>query len=214
MKVSICGVDPGYTGGLSIFSEKDLEMPIVYKMPIIKEVQKTSGKTKIKQSYDLLEIKKIFDMHLNNNSIFYLEKVAPHYGEGSVSSFNFGKGYGNLEGLIVGLFNKMPIEVTPQAWKKHFPELITSEMVDIKVQMKELRLINKKTKETKAQIENKKQIDKLGRQFKFLAKTEARNLASKLYPSLSDNFVKKNSDGIAESLLIALFGKDKQNGLV
>ena len=56
---------------------------------------------------------------------------------------------------------------------------------------------------------NKKEIDKLGRQFKSLAKTEARMLVSKLFPSISDRFIKKNTDGMAESILIALYGKNK-----
>ena len=62
--------------------------------------------------------------------------------------------------------------------------------------------------------EYKKQIDKLGRQVKAEAKTLARHLASDFYPELSDNFVKKNSDGVAESLLIALYGRDNQVELV
>ncbi len=203
-----CVIDPGFQGGISIITENDSENPIIYRMPVIKITKMVKGKKRIKQFYDLLEIRKIFKKYLNKKSILMVEKVAPHVGEGSVSSFSFGRGYGNLEGIIVGLFEKPPIEVSSQTWKKYFPELITDEMRKIKIEMKELRIIDKTLKEKGAKNANKKQIDKLGRQFKSLAKTEARELVSKLYPSISDKFIKKNSDGMAESLLIALYGRN------
>jgi len=52
------------------------------------------------------------------------------------------------------------------------------------------------------------------RDLKSQAKTNARLLAAKLYPGLAQKFEKKNTDGLAESLLIALYGRDKQNELV
>ena len=209
MIFSICGIDPGYTGGLSIFLKNDMENPIVYKMPLLKEVKIIKGKKKIKHFYDLLQIRKIFNQYLDKNSVFFIEKVSSHPGEGSVSSFNFGRGLGNLEGLIIGLFDNIPMSVTPQSWKKAFPELITDEMRDIKAEMKDLRASGKKIKGKEAQKENKRQVDKLGRKFKSLAKTEARELVSTLYPCLSDRLVKKNTDGLAESVLISIYGKNK-----
>jgi hypothetical protein len=209
MALNFCGIDCGFTGGISIILGNDLDNPIVYKMPVIKEVKKVKGKNKTKQFYDLLEIRKIFKNHLSKNSIIFVEKVSNMPGEGSSSTFSFAKGFGNMEGLIVGTFGNLPVLITPQSWKKYFPELITNEMRGIKAEMKELRLAGKKIKGKEAKKENKKHIDKLGRQFKSLAKTEARMLVSKLYPSISDRFVKKNTDGMAESLLIALYGKNK-----
>ena len=206
MALNFCGIDCGFTGGISILSENDLDNPIVYKMPIIKEVKKVNGKKKTKQFYDLLEIRKIFKKNLDKNAIFIVEKVSSMPREGSVSSFNFGRGFGNIEGVVVGLFGHSPIFVTPQSWKKHFPELITDEMRNIKVEMKEIRFAGKTLKDKEAKKENKRQVDKLGRQFKSLAKTEARMLVSKFYPNMSDRFVKKNTDGLAESLLIAQYG--------
>ena len=214
MAISVCGIDPGYTGGLSIFLENSLDAPLVYKMPVIKTVKKVNGKKKTKQNYDLLEIRRIFKKNLNKNTIFAVEKVSSMPREGSVSSFNFGFGCGSLEGLIIGLFDKKPLLVTPQKWKKEFPELITDEMLIIKAEMKELRLVDKTLKDKKTKKENKKHIDKLGRQFKSLAKTEARKLVSKLYPGLSGRLIKKNTDGLAESLLLAVYARDNYSMLV
>lgn len=214
MTISVCGIDPGYTGGLSIFLENSLDNPFIYKMPVIKTVKKVNGKKKTKQSYDLLEIRRIFKKNLNKNTIFAIEKVSSMPMEGSVSSFNFGFGCGSLEGLIIGLFDKKPLLITPQKWKKNFPELITDEMVDIKSQMKDLRIVGKTLKDNAAKKENKKYIDKLGRQFKSMSKTEARMLVSRLYPGLSDRLIKKNTDGLAESLLLAVYVIDNYSMLV
>ena len=61
----------------------------------------------------------------------------------------------------------------------------------------------KKIEDKEGKKENKKQIDKIGRKFKSLAKDEARFLASRLFPSISQKFIKKNTDGIAEAVLIS-----------
>lgn len=214
--VIFCGIDPGFQGGISIISEDTSETPIVYRMPVLKMHKVVKGKKKTKQFYDLVGIREIFQKHLDKDSVIVVERVSPHAGEGSVSSFSFGRGYGNLEGIIVGLFNKTPGEVAPVSWKKHFPELVNDEIRGKKEEAKEIRARDKilpakpKTIEEKeAKKENKKQIDKLNRQVKAIAKTLARELASSLHPELADNFKLKNSDGVAESLLIAIYGRDK-----
>lgn len=206
--MTICGIDCGFQGGITILIEE--QDPIVYKMPVNKEIKKVKGKKKTKQSYDLLEIRKIFKDNLDKNSTIFIEKVSSMPGEGSVSSFNFGKGFGSMVGIIVGLFGHVPIEVSSQSWKKYFPELITDNMREIKAEMKELRLIGRKIEGKEEKKENKRQLDKLGRQFKKNAKEQARVLSSVKYPKLSDKFKKVNTDGMAESLLIALYGRDKQ----
>jgi hypothetical protein len=210
----ICGIDSGFKGGISILSDDKKPNPVVYNMPIRKTVQIVSGKKKIKQFYDLIEIRKIFQKHLDKDTLFIVEKVAPHIGEGSVSSFSFGRGYGNLEGIIVGLFDKYPIEISSQKWKKNFLDLNNVEIKNKKEEIKQLREDGKTIKEKEGKSENKRQIDKLNRQVKAIAKTLARELASSLYPELANDFKKKNSDGMAESLLIALYGRDKQHELV
>ena len=90
MAFKFCGIDPGFTGGISIFDDK-MDSPIIYKMPVIKEIKVVRGKKKIKRSYDLIEIRKIFNDFLDDNSVFFIEKVSSHPGEGTTSSFNFGR---------------------------------------------------------------------------------------------------------------------------
>ena len=204
-----CAIDPGFKGGIGFVSSDPSKDPVVYKMPVIETTTTVKGRKKTKKVYDVLEIRKVFLEHLDKDSVIVLERVASMPNEGSVSSFNFGKGFGELRGIIVGLFNKEPEMVTPQSWKKEYPELITDEMRDIKDEMKALRYEAKKIEGKEDKKENKKHVDKLGRKFKSLAKTEARKHASKLFPILSDKFVRVNTDGMAESVLIALYGKNK-----
>jgi len=193
-------IDPGLTGGISILDNN--KTPVVYKIP----VKSIIVNKKKKNTYDMIEIIKLFSPYKNKKVSFFIEKQNVRPKEGGVSAMTIGKNYGQLLGAAYA-FGFNVIEITPQSWKKHFPELITDEMRDIKAEMKELRLIGKKIKGKEAKKENKRQVEKLGRQFKSLAKTEARKLVSNLYPSISDRFVKKNTDGMAESVLIVLYGK-------
>ncbi len=197
----VIGIDCGLIGGISILRDK-YKTPIVCKMPI----KPIIVNKKKKNTYDMIEIVNIFSFYKDKKVLFCIEKQGVRQGEGSVSAMTIGKNYGILLGLAYALDFEV-IEVTPQSWKKHFPELITDEMKNIKVEMKELRLVGKKIEDEEVKKENKKYVDKLGRQFKSLAKTEARMMVSKLFPSISDKFVKKNTDGMAESILIALYGQ-------
>ena len=155
----------------------------------------------------------IFKKYKDKKVSFFIEAQSVRQNEGSVSAMTIGKGYGQLLGVAYALDFDV-IEVTPQTWKKHFPELITDEMIEIKGQMKELRLINKTLKDKSDKKENDKHIGKLGRQFKKNAKEQARALVSKKYPKMADKFKPVGSDGMAESLLIALYGRNCQGELV
>jgi len=203
----IIGVDPGVVGGISI----------IYKNGVIDinriPVKKVVVNKKNKKTYDLVGISEIFEPFINKKVLFVQEKVSSHPGEGSVSAFNFGRSSGYTIGMAHALGFEV-VEVTPQAWKKHFPELVTQEILVKKEEIKKLRVLSKTLKDKPSQKLNKKEIDKLNRQIKTLAKEEARSLASSLYPQSAGEFKQKNSDGIAESLLISLYGRDNQNELV
>lgn len=208
---SFCGIDPGFSGGISIIVGKNI---FSYKMPIIKIESKVCGKKKIKTVYDLISIRAIFNKHLDKNSIVVLEKVSSRPGEGTVSSFNFGRGYGNIEGLITGLLGISVVEITPAKWKKHYPQLVSDEIIEKKNIIKDLNDKSKTLKDKTHKKANKKEIDKFNRQIKNCAKNGARILACKLFPEVSEILKYKNSDGVAESILIAKYGKDNQNELV
>ncbi len=224
----IISSDPGIYGGICILQKN--KIPIVYKMPI----KETIINKKKKKVYDLIEISKIFRSYTNKKVKYIQESVHSQRGEGSSSSFGFGKSAGSTIGMAYALEFEV-IEVSPQKWKKDFPELITDSIKEKKEEIKKLRSISKilekkieelklnsktiKEKEEKKKNnkerniinnrikDNKKQIDKINRQIKKDAKEAARKLVSKKYPQLKDLFLKKNTDGMAESVLIALYGK-------
>jgi len=206
MSQVIIGIDCGLSGGITILCEKSL--PIVYKMPVKKAVINKKNKN----IYDIESILGIFKEYADKNVLFMIEKQGVRMGEGSVSAMTIGVNYGQLLGMGHALGFKVVI-ITPQKWKKHFPELITENMLQIKAEIKELKILSKTLEEKEEKKENKKTIDKLNRHFKAEAKTSARELVSSLYPSQAHKYVKKNTDGMAESVLIALYGNDNQESL-
>ncbi len=198
----IVGVDVGLTGGISILIGK--KTPLVYKIP----VKKIVVNKKNKNTYDMPSIVNILKKYKDDNVLFYIERQSTRPGEGAVSAMTIGKGYGQLLGVAYAFAFNIVI-VSPRTWKKCFPELTTDEMLDIKAGMKKSRLFGKTLEDKDQKKENKRYIEKLGRNFKSLAKNEARKLVSTKYPGLSDLFKKKNSDGLAESLLIAIYGRSQ-----
>ena len=215
------GIDPGFSGAITIIDGKKV---IVHDIPVYKTISSTK---KTKQHYDLPKIIEIFNKYLDRDVECALESVSVMPGEGSVSSFNFGRGIGQLEGIVTfAKFNLTP--VTPQKWKKKYPNLITPDILALKAEQKEIRKENKELalkekdiKETnkklkdkdkksqnkkiivafkKEQKENKNKIAKLGRQVKSIAKSNARKKATLLCPELSESFKRKKDDGRAESL--------------
>ena len=207
----ICALDPGVSGGITIL-DGDKE-PKLYRIP----VENIVVNKKSKKEYDLKGVVGILEPYRGKNVLYVQERVGVMPGQGGVSNFNFGKSAGSTFGIATALgFDT--VVVSPSTWKKIFPEL-NDGTEDFRQEIKDLKKIQKTiTGKTKKDIEqkkeNKKLIEKLGRKVKSIAKTNARMLVSKLYPSLVDNFKQVNEDGVAESLLMALYGKEKQDELV
>lgn len=203
----VVGLDPGVVGGISIVFKNGKVN--IHRIPVNAIVVNKKNK----KTYDLEGIVGLLKPLCGKKVLFVQERVSSMPGEGSVSAFSFGRSAGSTVG-IAKAFEFKVIEVGSMKWKKHFPKLINDEIRDLKQEAKDLRVVAKTLKDKGAKKENKKQIDKLNRQVKSIAKTLARELVSSLHPELVDDFKKKNSDGMAESLLIALYGRDKQNELV
>jgi hypothetical protein len=204
----VISCDPGVSGGISILDGQ--KRPKVYKMPVHNVVVNKKNK----KEYDLGSIFEILSPYGEFQDVLFVqEKVSSMPGEGSVSSFGFGKSAGLTIGIAVGLGFKV-VEVSPITWKKGFPELITDSIMEKKQEIKDLRLVDKTLKDKQLKKQNKKNIDRLNRQIKSEAKSAARELVSKKYLRLADQLKKKNTDGMAESLLIALYGREHQNELV
>ena len=204
---TIIAVDPGKTGGITILEGR--KSPKVFKMP----VKSIVVNKKKKNVYDMKEIVNILRDFRDKGVLYLQEKVGVKPGEGSVSAFTFGKSSGLTIGVAEALDFEV-VEVSSMSWKKMFPELVNDCILEKKAEIKELRVESKTLKDKEVKKQNKKQIDKLNRQIKAEAKKLARELVSKKYPKLADKFKRVNTDGMAESLLIALYGKENQNELV
>jgi len=111
MSKTIIGIDPGLDGAIAVFEDNFLTH--VCPMPILK----STGK-KIIRSLDMREIKDKLDMLREHQEILVvIEKVHSMPKQGVASTFKFGLGYGQIQGICVGLGIPF-ILVTPQQWKK------------------------------------------------------------------------------------------------
>jgi crossover junction endodeoxyribonuclease RuvC len=98
--MNIIAIDPGQNGGIAIHW---YGVTAAQPMPL-------AGK-----EIDLPAIAEI--IRSNTPALVVIEKVASMPGQGVASTFTFGMGYGQIQGLLAGM--GIPYElVTPQAWKK------------------------------------------------------------------------------------------------
>lgn len=106
----ICGIDPGYTGGITFF-DADAGYFKVYKMPI---VSKVVGNKKRK----FLNCVKFGSIILDENpNKIVIEKQQPMPRQGVVSTFSLGFQYGICIGTFIA-FGFPYYEVRPKDWKK------------------------------------------------------------------------------------------------
>lgn len=95
----ICGIDPGKTGGLAkLLSDGSL---IVHR-------------------FDGIDPLKILDLFLAQESFVALESVHAFPGQGLASTFNFGLGFGKLQGWLWAKRVQFSL-CTPQRWQKIIP---------------------------------------------------------------------------------------------
>lgn len=93
------GIDPGQSGGIAAIGSAGYE---IVPMPETR-----------KQAFDYLN-QVTFEA---KRTVAVVEKVASRPGQGVASMFKFGKGYGELLGILTALHCEI-LEPTPQAWKK------------------------------------------------------------------------------------------------
>lgn len=110
----IIGIDPGLSGGFAVIGNPSYQRPNVKPMPII-----TS--TKGKRTTKLLDLPVIVGwmrawIH-DYNVMVFIEKVHAMPKQGVSSTFKFGQGYGQLQGICAALSVGYSL-VTPQAWTK------------------------------------------------------------------------------------------------
>lgn len=115
--MTFIGIDPGNSGGVAV----DIGgKRYIHSIPLITTKTKVTvkGKQKIKTKNDinvpaLVDILSVY----SPQSIVVIELVHAMPGNGAVSMFNFGKGYGILIGICTALGHRVEL-VAPQTWKK------------------------------------------------------------------------------------------------
>ena len=103
----ILGIDPGLTGGICAV-DRDRRVLILEPMP---------ETAKVVDSQDLARLLRRADELPMQPPDVFLEQVSARPGQGSVSTFKFGRVYGAVEGVVGALGFPLHL-VRPQAWQK------------------------------------------------------------------------------------------------
>lgn len=164
------GIDPGVTGGIAVIEKGYVA---TFPMPTYKHVGANRTTTKV----DAAKLAALLRSVSSGSDVtVVVETVHAMPNQGVTSSFNFGRTFGLIEGVVTALGYTLAY-VTPQGWKANYPSLKGLEKAE--------------------------------------QKTEARRLASSLFPSIAENFTLVKNDGVAEALLIAnVAAKGKASGIV
>lgn len=108
------GIDPGITGAVSVFRGGELQK--VFDLPTI---SMRVGKGNRTQMVPAVLAQMFLDEvpYSEYECHAYLEQVSSRPGEGAVGAFSFGRGFGQIEGILAG--HSIPFTlVTPGKWKK------------------------------------------------------------------------------------------------
>lgn len=108
-KKFIIGIDPGFSGGISVL---DLKGNIVRVLPM--PILKLKSKSKVKNEYDVRQIASVFEEF--PAKMVGLEIQQPMPMQGTVSMFKIGRGFGLLEGILVGLKSPYTL-IKPRQWQ-------------------------------------------------------------------------------------------------
>jgi hypothetical protein len=127
---SLVGIDPGLSGGIVFLPQDGVGEPKRFVMPVI-EI-KGKGKVKTKHEYNLGAIRQM--LVENGATHVFVEKQQPMtkpqiqrcgkcgtivnttQAQGIISTFQTGRGFGLLEGLLAGMQLRYTI-VAPQSWQ-------------------------------------------------------------------------------------------------
>lgn len=199
------GIDPGLGGAVSIIHGVNAEKIEIFDTPTyekqIKHKKKKNGKYQVKSDYDKSAMADILYSFHGKEVIVCLESVHAMPGQGSVSMFGFGRGSGIWEGII-SAYKYQLITPTPTEWKKEWEEILIQKITKKnKISVEEYNRMSYKEKQEVDKQEKMRSKEK--REAKENAKKAARDLAAKIYPSMSEYFSLVKNDGRAESLLMA-----------
>ena len=110
----VCGIDPGLSGGVAILGSRG-DILEGFRTPLCVDAHSARGK-KIVDSKVLYARIACFGV-----SAIVIERVHAMPGQGVTSMFSFGQAFGMALAVATTLLEHSgPVQVTPQAWKKHF----------------------------------------------------------------------------------------------
>ena len=106
----IVGIDPGMSGAIAFLSVSGVLVEVI-DMPVTAVM---IGKTKRRQLMPAVLAKTLATRKI---TMAMIEEVGTRPGEGAVGAFSFGRGFGQIEGVLAGLGISYAM-VRPQKWKK------------------------------------------------------------------------------------------------
>jgi len=106
----IAGIDPGLLGAVAFLSDTGVLVEVV-DLPVA-EVK--IGKRTRRQLMPAVLAKLLYE---RKPMLVMLEQVGSQPNEGAVGAFSFGRGFGQIEGVLCGLGLSYSL-VRPQVWKK------------------------------------------------------------------------------------------------
>lgn len=195
MKLYIIGIDPGVYGGLSLINEQG-KMLKIYKTPSVAVAKNKKLRRQLDMQAAWARLNGLRQMAEQDGArlAVCLEKVEAFFLDGVISAFALGKNLGAWEGLITALtvpFHTVP----PQVWKKDI----------IGKTVKAPKITNREAAASKSKQRAKASAAR---------KAMAIEKANQLFPYALLDMEKKYLDGVAESLLIAEWGRRNELGLL
>jgi crossover junction endodeoxyribonuclease RuvC len=116
-RMLIAGVDPGLDGALAFLDPATLRLVAMIGMPAMKIAKGKGSKREISARELVVQIEREVPVGLSLDVRVYIEWVHSSSQMGVTSAFQFGRGYGVVEGVIASF--GWPIEyVTATKWKK------------------------------------------------------------------------------------------------
>jgi len=118
----IVAIDPGISGAIAVVRSR--EVLEVHDLPILTTLKTTKTKSGKQKKNNELDIEEFFIMYKDilrtwRPQLVVIEKVHSMPGEGNVSSFSFGQGFGRLEAIIRTVGGTPVRYISPQEWKRH-----------------------------------------------------------------------------------------------
>ena len=105
------GIDNGISGAIAFYKPATNNL-IALPMPIIRTKQAKG----MKSEYDIPQIISLLKQY-SDVKVVILEKAQPFPGQGAVSMFSIGKGFGILQGILATLM--LPYQIVhPKTWQK------------------------------------------------------------------------------------------------